>query len=100
MGCGVEFSRHALEKHRLDVAKYAGLEFLEAVVSNVEAVFHRGEPDAVPERFIGLELERRRAVVKYRCKTLRVVVAKTPRCYLIVTVFPDPGRAPHFVVEG
>ncbi|AET32469.1 hypothetical protein [Pyrobaculum ferrireducens] len=55
MGCGVEFSRHALEKHRLDVAKYAGLEFLEAVVSNVEAVFHRGEPDAVLDRFIGLD---------------------------------------------
>ncbi|AET32470.1 hypothetical protein [Pyrobaculum ferrireducens] len=49
---------------------------------------------------IGLSawIERRRAVVKYRCKTLRVVVAKTLRCYLIVTVFPDPGT--HFVVEG
>ncbi|MGC8584163.1 MAG: hypothetical protein ACP5MH_10620 [Thermoproteus sp.] len=92
----MEFSRHALEK--LDVAKYAG--FLEAVASNIDAIFRRGEPDAVPDRLIGLELERRRTVVKYRCRTLRVVVAKTPRCYLVVTVFPDPGRAPHFVVEG
>ncbi|AEA11621.1 hypothetical protein TUZN_0118 [Thermoproteus uzoniensis 768-20] len=96
----MEFSRHALEKHRLDVAKYAGLELLEAVASNIDAIFRRGEPDVVPDRLIGLELERRRTVVKYRCKTLRVVVAKTQRCYLIVTVFPDPGSAPHFVVEG
>ncbi len=56
-------------------------------------IYEYGTPDEVPDNLKGIEIERR-VVVKYRCRTLRVVIAKTIKCLTIVTIFPDPGRRP------
>ncbi|WP_333638885.1 hypothetical protein [Pyrobaculum aerophilum] len=94
MDCQTTYSKHALEKHRKDVVKYAGLEALDIILQKAPLVYSRGNPDEVPERLRGIELERRRTTVKYRCKTLRVVIAKTINCFTIVTIFPDPEKQP------
>lgn len=100
MGCQTICSRHALEKHEKDIAKYAGPEALRIICEKAPLIYDRGNPEDVPERLSGFELERRRTTVKYRCKTLRVVIAKTASCYTIVTIFPDPGRRPDLELEG
>ncbi|MEM4792242.1 MAG: hypothetical protein QXS00_04885 [Pyrobaculum sp.] len=100
MGCQTTLSRHALEKHERDVVKYAGPDALYIIREKAPLIYDRGNPEDVPERLRGLELERRRATVKYRCKTLRVVIAKTGNCYTVVTIFPDPGRRPDLELEG
>ena len=46
----------------------------------------------MPNRLKGIGIERRRTIVKYKCGTLRAVIAKTIRCLTIVTIFPDPGK--------
>ena len=83
MDCQTTYSKHALEKHRKDVVKYAGLEALDIILQKAPLVYSRGNPDEVPERLRGIEIERRRTTVKYRCKTLRVVIAKTIKCFKI-----------------
>lgn len=90
--CNVDISRHALDKHERDVAKYVGQEFLHILRRCVEIIFKQGRPHPASERWRHVERERRVAVVKFRGKTLRVVIAKTDVCYLVITAHPYGGR--------
>lgn len=89
--CGVQLSRHTVAKHERDIVRYVGREFIGAVISRIEEIYSRGRPQPVPERWRGVEKERRSAIVKFRGKTLRIVVAKTGKCYFIVTAHPYGG---------
>ncbi len=82
----------------MDIEKYTGIETLDMVLRNVHAIYEHGTPENIPDRFRDLELERRRTTIKYKCKTLRVVIAKTRGCFTIVTVFPYPGKTPDIML--
>ena len=92
LDCQITYSTHAIIKHITDVARYTGPETLNTIASKAHAIYEHGTPDEVPDRLKGIEIERRRTIVKYKCKTLRVVIAKTIKCLTIVTIFPDPGK--------
>jgi hypothetical protein len=85
-----------MAKHGRDIARYVGRDFIGAVISRAGEIYSRGRPQPVPERWRGVERERRSAVVRFCGRTLRVVVARTDRCYFIVTAHPY-GGAPHDV---
>ncbi|GGP18960.1 hypothetical protein GCM10007981_00710 [Thermocladium modestius] len=53
----------------------------------------------MPDRLKDRELERRRAIVEHRGKTLRIIIAKTRKCFTIVTIFPDPGQIPDITLD-
>lgn len=76
------------------MTRYTGPETLNIIASKAHVIYEHGTPDEVPDRLKSIEIERRRAIVKYRCKTLRAVIAKTIKCLTIVTVFPDPRKRP------
>ncbi|AET33170.1 hypothetical protein P186_1760 [Pyrobaculum ferrireducens] len=48
-------------------------------MKNIHRIHAAGTPEEVPAKWRAAEIERRKTVVKYRCRTLRVVTAKTPR---------------------
>lgn len=81
-------------KHGEDLVRYLGEEVLGLLVAKAGEVFERGMPEE-PRRG---EIQRRKTIVKYKCKTIRVVVAKTQNCYVIITAHPYPGKVPDYVL--
>ena len=100
MDCKVEVTQHAVIKHREDLARYVGLEALDVLVRHAHLIYQKGMGDEVPEKRKEIEVGRKRAIVKYRCRTLRVVVAKTSSCYLLVTAHPYPERSPDLTLPA
>ncbi|MGC9051414.1 hypothetical protein [Pyrobaculum sp.] len=99
MDCEVDLTPHAKYKHRYEIARYIGIEAVEVIMKNIHRIHAAGTPEEVPAKRRAAEIERRKTVVKYRCRTLRVVTAKTPRCLLVITIHPYPGEVPDIQPE-